>query len=71
MHQSIEAHPDSPYGSTTITTTDKVAELKRELAMRARVYPWLIRKGKLTQSEADRQREILEAVLRDYEQELF
>jgi hypothetical protein len=52
----------------TITTADKLKELKRELAQRRRVYPRLIEKGSLTPQAAARQTEIMQAIAEDYEQ---
>lgn len=46
---------------------DKVAELRRELAMREEVYPRLIDAGKLDQDEAARRTLILQAILEDYD----
>lgn len=51
----------------TVTTEDKIRELKRELAMRARVYPHFVTSGALKQKTADRQIEVLQAILDDYE----
>jgi hypothetical protein len=51
----------------TISTADKLKELKRERAMRHRVYPRLIGNGKMTQAEADKSVAILNAVIDDYE----
>jgi hypothetical protein len=50
-----------------ITNTEKLAELKRERAQRAHVYPRLIEAGKLTRENADRQAAILNAIIDDYE----
>lgn len=46
---------------------DKLAEVKRELAQRRRVYPRLIEAGKMSPATADRQIAILESVQVDYE----
>lgn len=53
----------------TITTADKLKELRRELAQRKRVYPRLIEKGSLTREAADRQCAILLAIIEDYERQ--
>ena len=45
---------------------EKLKELERELAMRRRVYPGLIERGKLTEDKADRQIKVLESVIADY-----
>lgn len=50
-----------------ITTADKIKCLKREVAMRERVYPNWIRDGRMRQDQADREIEVLKAVLHDYE----
>lgn len=52
----------------TITTADKLKEIKRELAQRRRVYPRLIEKGSITPEAAARQTEIMQAIADDYEQ---
>ena len=52
---------------TAFTAAEKLAEVRRELAMRRRVYPRLVDGGKLTQAESDRQIAIMEAVAVDYE----
>jgi len=41
----------------------QIAELKRERAMRARVYPMLIAKGTLKQRNADHQNVALDAAI--------
>lgn len=45
---------------------DKFAEAKRELAMRRRVYPNLVGRGKLSQADADRRIALMEAIMEDY-----
>lgn len=54
---------------TTISLTEKVNCLERELLMRRRVYPRLIQQSKLTQSEADFEINIMQAILNDYKQQ--
>ncbi|MFN3891944.1 MAG: hypothetical protein ACK4MV_16235 [Beijerinckiaceae bacterium] len=51
----------------TITTADKLKELRREMGQRKRVYARLIENGKLTQEAANRQIAILESIILDYE----
>lgn len=51
----------------TITTADKIREIKRELGMRERVYPLFVKAGRLKQEAADRQIAVLQAILDDYE----
>ena len=53
--------------SYTIGT--KIRCIKRELAMRRRVYPRRVKSGRMTQALADRQIAIMESILQDYEQE--
>lgn len=52
---------------TTITATDKLREINRELGQRRHVYPRRIAAGKMTQQAADRQIAIMEAIRADYE----
>ena len=47
-----------------ITLTEVVAELRRELAMRERVYPRRIEAGQLNQRAADRQMALLEEAIK-------
>ena len=42
---------------------DQIAEVRRELAVRRRVFPGWVASGKLPRAEADRRVERLEAVL--------
>jgi hypothetical protein len=42
---------------------DQINEVKREIAIRQRVYPRWVADGKLTQAKADRQIEVMQAVL--------
>lgn len=46
---------------------DKMDCAARELRQRLRVYPRLVDAGKMTQSLADRQIALMEAIVRDYE----
>lgn len=50
----------------SISLQQKIAELKREIALRKAVYPGFIARGKLKQPKADEQIEVLTAVLHDY-----
>lgn len=50
----------------TATLEEKIECLKRELNLRHRVYPRLIRKGKLSVRERDHELRIMEAILTDY-----
>lgn len=49
-----------------VTLADKLRTLRREIAMRHRVYPGRVAAGKMTQAEADREIEIAQAILADY-----
>jgi hypothetical protein len=53
--------------SEPITNAVKLAELKRERAMRHRVYPRFIDAGKMTRAEADCALAVLNAIILDYE----
>lgn len=46
---------------------DKLAEVRRELALRRRVYPKWVEAGQLGQAQADRQLAALEAIESDYD----
>ena len=46
-----------------ITLDDQIAEVKRELYFRGRVYPGLVSRGKMTQAEADKHTARMRAVL--------
>lgn len=48
------------------TDAEKLAEIKRELEMRRRVYRWQVRNGKLSQEDADRQIGIMTSIKLDY-----
>jgi hypothetical protein len=49
-----------------ITFSDKEACAKRELDMRRRVYPRRVADGKMKQTDADRETEVMEAIYEDY-----
>lgn len=49
------------------TIDEKIHEIKRELAMRNRVYPRMIAKGQITMVQSMHRVGVLAAVLRDYE----
>jgi ribosomal 50S subunit-associated protein YjgA (DUF615 family) len=51
----------------TFSATEKLREIKREIAMRRTTYPRWVAAKRLTQHDADRQIAILEAIMRDYE----
>lgn len=46
-----------------ITTEDMIAELERELVLRRRVYPMFVSNRRLSQDKADRQCEIIKAII--------
>ena len=50
-----------------VTRERKIAELNRELDMRAKVYPNLVRQGKVKQETADRRILVLQSILADYQ----
>jgi hypothetical protein len=50
-----------------ITFRDKEACVRRELDFRRRVYARRVAEGKMKQADADREIEIMEAILGDYE----
>jgi hypothetical protein len=49
-----------------VTTAQKVAALRREIALRRNVFPGRVRLGKMTQAEAYREIAVMEAILADY-----
>ena len=50
------------------TLTEQIAELRRELGQRARVYPRFVADGKLRQDRADYQVTCLEAAVRSLQE---
>lgn len=48
------------------TLDEKISCLEREIVLRVRVYPRLIREGKLTVDERDRELRVMRAILADY-----
>lgn len=53
-----------------ITVAEMLAEVRRELRLRASVYPRQVATGRLKQDKADRQIAILEALARKLEAEV-
>lgn len=51
-----------------ITHDEMLAELRRELRQRAKVYPRLVQEGKLSATRAEKQIEALESVLKFMEE---
>lgn len=54
----------------TITPEDKLKCVRREIAMRHRVYPGRIVIGRMTRDEANREVKIMEAIATDYERQV-
>lgn len=52
--------------TTTFTADDKRAAAEREAKMRRRVYPRWIAEGRMTQTMADREIAIMDAIAADY-----
>lgn len=51
---------------TTFTATEKFKEIERELLMRRRVYPRFVEQKKMSQTQADRQIALMDAIADDY-----
>ena len=47
----------------TVSMTEQIKCVKREISMRERVYPRFVKEGKMTQDEADREIAAMKAVL--------
>lgn len=50
-----------------VTKGDKIRCLKREVALRKNAYPRWVDIGRMKQAEADREIEVMLAILHDYE----
>lgn len=50
------------------TAADKLAAVRREIAMRRRVYPRWVEAGRMTQAKADEEIAVMEAIAADCEQ---
>jgi hypothetical protein len=50
-----------------ITTRHKIGALRREVAMRKRVYPRIVATKLMQQATADYEIEVMQAILDDYE----
>ena len=50
----------------TFTATEKLAELKRELAFRRRVYGRLVESGGMKEADAEFRIAVMEAIANDY-----
>ena len=53
--------------SEEATTAEKIACLKREVAMRERNYPRWVENKRMRQDQADREIRVMKAILHDYE----
>lgn len=53
----------------TFTTADKRASIEREIKMRRRVYPRWVADRKMSQTQADREIAVMEAIAADYADE--
>jgi hypothetical protein len=51
-----------------VSVEEKIAALRREIELRIRVYGRYVTEGKMTKTKADRELEIMQAILKDYEQ---
>lgn len=51
---------------TAITTEDKIAAIKRELALRQLVYPGYVRAGKMKADKAAHEIKVMQEILADY-----
>lgn len=54
------------WSSDKITFSDKEACARRELKFRRQVYPRRVEQGKMKQADADREIEVMEAIVEDY-----
>lgn len=54
----------------SVTTKEKYKEIKRELGLRKNCYPKQVLQGRMTQQIADKHIEVMEAILKDYEEKL-
>ena len=55
------------FAGAEISRADKLGELRREIAMRKRVYGRQVARGAMTQGQMDRGIAVMEAILADYE----
>lgn len=58
----------APHQFMAVVVSDhaRIDCLKREIALRRRVYPRLVEQGKMTQTRADSEIEVMQAILDDY-----
>ena len=52
-----------------ITTAEKLRAVERELALRKSAYPKWVKRGRMSQEEAERELEVMAAVVEDYRRE--
>jgi hypothetical protein len=57
--------------TTIITTADKLACAKRELALRQNVYPRWVEQKRMSGDRAAREIALMQAIVRDYEDALI
>lgn len=50
----------------SFTAAEKRAEIEREIVMRKRVYPRLVKDGRLSQADADHRLAVMKAIATDY-----
>ncbi len=50
------------------TTQEKIKEIERELKMRQKVFPTWVLQGRIKQDIADKRIEIMEEILKDYQE---
>jgi hypothetical protein len=53
-----------------VTDIDKLACLERELAMRRSLYPKWVASGRMPQTRADREIDVMEAIAADYREKV-
>ena len=51
------------------TAADKLSAVRREITMRRRVYPRWVENNRMTQSKADEEIAVMEAIAADYERQ--
>lgn len=54
--------------TNTYSRDIKIRVLRRELTIRERIYPIRVANGKMTQHEAEFEIDVLQAILKDYEE---
>jgi hypothetical protein len=64
--RALEAQRDADLARAPINDAVKLAEIRREISMRRRLYPGWVAKGTMHQVTADRQIAIMEAIASDY-----